>query len=73
MTTPAIRTRSLSRSFGSASMICLLIRAITVNLTHWHGRILTFQDAASWVTVLCGPPLTLAAMARVQRSKLVLD
>jgi ABC-2 type transport system permease protein len=39
------------------SMSCILAGAITVNVANWHGRILMYHDAASWLILLLGPPL----------------
>lgn len=39
------------------SISCILIGAITVNVMNWHGQILMFHDAASWLILLLGPPL----------------
>jgi len=39
------------------SAACILVGAITVNVANWHGRILMFHDAASWLILLIGPPL----------------
>jgi ABC-2 type transport system ATP-binding protein len=39
------------------SISCILAGAITVNIMNWHGRILIFHDAASWLLLLLGPPL----------------
>lgn len=39
------------------SISCILAGTITVNVANWHGRILMFHDAASWLILLLGPPL----------------
>jgi ABC-2 type transport system permease protein len=39
------------------SFSCILAGAITVNVAHWHGKILMFHDTASWLIILLGPPL----------------
>ena len=39
------------------SIACILAGAITVNVAHWHGQIMMFHDAASWLILLLGPPL----------------
>ena len=39
------------------SIACILVGAITVNIVNWHGQILIFHDAASWLIFLLGPPL----------------
>jgi ABC-2 type transport system permease protein len=39
------------------SIACILAGAITVNIVNWHGQILMFHDAASWLLLLLGPPL----------------
>jgi ABC-2 type transport system permease protein len=39
------------------SMSCILAGAIAVNVANWHGQILMFHDAASWLILLLGPPL----------------
>lgn len=47
-----------SIAFGWAiSMSCILAGAITVNVANWHGQVLMFHDAASWLIILSGPPL----------------
>jgi ABC-2 type transport system permease protein len=40
------------------SIACVLAGAITVNIANWHGQILMFHDAASWLLLLLGPPLS---------------
>jgi ABC-2 type transport system permease protein len=45
------------------SMACILAGAITVNVVNWHGQILMFRDAASWLLLLLGPPLLGGAVA----------
>jgi ABC-2 type transport system permease protein len=39
------------------SICCILAGAITVNAMNWHGQILMFHDAASWLLILLGAPL----------------
>jgi ABC-2 type transport system permease protein len=39
------------------SLSCILAGTITVNAMNWHGQILMFHDAASWLILLLGPPL----------------
>lgn len=39
------------------SLSCILAGAITVNVMNWHGQILMFHEAASWLILLLGPPL----------------
>jgi ABC-2 type transport system permease protein len=39
------------------SISCILAGTITVNVANWHGPILIFHDAASWLIFLLGPPL----------------
>ncbi len=39
------------------SIACIVAGAITVNILNWHGQILIFHDAASWLLLLLGPPL----------------
>jgi ABC-2 type transport system permease protein len=39
------------------SISCILAGAITVNVSNWHGQILMFHDAPSWLIILLGPPL----------------
>ena len=39
------------------STACILAGAITVNVANWHGELLMFHDAASWLLILLGPPL----------------
>ena len=39
------------------SFSCILVGTITVNVVNWHGQILTFHDAPSWLILLLGPPL----------------
>jgi ABC-2 type transport system permease protein len=46
-----------------SSISCILAGAITVNIANWHGQILIFHDAASWLLLLLGPPLLGAAIA----------
>lgn len=41
----------------------LLLGTITVNVANWHGQILMFHEAASWLLLLLGPPLVGAAVA----------
>jgi type III secretory pathway component EscS len=36
-----------------------------VNVVNWHGELLTYHDAASWIIILLGPPLLGAAIASV--------
>ena len=45
------------------SVSCILAGAITVNIANWHGQILMFHDAASWLFLLLGPPLLGCAIA----------
>ncbi|MBZ5676969.1 MAG: ABC transporter permease [Acidobacteriia bacterium] len=45
------------------SISCIVAGAITVNVTNWHGQILMFHDAASWLLFLFGPPLLGGAIA----------
>ena len=47
-----------SIAFGWAiSISSILAGTITVNVVNWHGQILMFHDAASWLILLLGPPL----------------
>jgi ABC-2 type transport system permease protein len=39
------------------SISCVVAGAMTVNVVNWHGQILMFHDAASWLILLLGPPL----------------
>src|SRR5580692_10611294 len=39
------------------SISCVLVGATTVNVMNWHGQILMFHDAASWLILLFGPLL----------------
>jgi ABC-2 type transport system permease protein len=39
------------------SLSCIVAGGITVNVMNWHGQILMFHDAASWLILLFGPPL----------------
>jgi ABC-2 type transport system permease protein len=39
------------------SISCVLAGTIAVNVANWHGQILMFHDAASWLILLLGPPL----------------
>jgi ABC-2 type transport system permease protein len=39
------------------SISCILVGVVTVNVANWHGQILMFHDAASWLILLLGPPL----------------
>jgi ABC-2 type transport system permease protein len=39
------------------SLSCIVAGAITVNVTNWQGHIWMFHDMASWLLILCGPPL----------------
>ncbi|HEV8412216.1 MAG TPA: ABC transporter permease [Bryobacteraceae bacterium] len=45
------------------SVSCILAGVLTVNVTNWHGQILIFHDAASWLLLLLGPPLLGGAIA----------
>jgi ABC-2 type transport system permease protein len=45
------------------ALACLLMGVITVNAANWHGQILIFHDASSWLLLLIGPPLLGAAVA----------
>ena len=45
------------------SIACILAGAITVNIANWHGQVLMFHDAASWLLLLLGPPLLGGAVA----------
>ena len=45
------------------SISCIVAGAITVNIMNWHGQILIFHDAASWLLLLLGPPLLGGAIA----------
>jgi ABC-2 type transport system permease protein len=45
------------------SIACILAGALTVNVMNWHGQILIFHDAASWLLLLLGPPLLGGAIA----------
>jgi ABC-2 type transport system permease protein len=44
------------------SISCVLAGAITVNASNWHGQVLVFHDAASWLILLLGPPLLSGAI-----------
>jgi ABC-2 type transport system permease protein len=39
------------------SIACILAGTITVNVVNWHGEILIYHDAASWLIIALGPPL----------------
>jgi ABC-2 type transport system permease protein len=39
------------------SISAMVIGAITVNVANWDGHVLMFHDTASWLVLLCGPPL----------------
>ena len=39
------------------SLACILAGAVTVNIANWHGQILMFHDAASWLLLSLGPLL----------------
>ncbi len=43
----------------------LLVGTIAVNGANWHGQILMFHDAASWLLLVVAPPLVAAAVAAV--------
>jgi ABC-2 type transport system permease protein len=45
------------------ALACALLGIVTVNVANWHGQILMFHDAASWLALILGPPLLGAAMA----------
>jgi ABC-2 type transport system permease protein len=45
------------------SISCILAGALTVNVMNWHGQILIFNDTASWLLLLLGPPLLGGAIA----------
>jgi len=45
------------------SIACIVVGAITVNVVNWHGQVLIYQDAASWLLLLLGPPLAGALIA----------
>ena len=45
------------------SLSCIVAGAITVNVMNWHGQIMMFHDAASWLILLFGPPLLGGIMA----------
>jgi ABC-2 type transport system permease protein len=45
------------------SIACIVVGAITVNIVNWHGQVLIYQDAASWLLLLLGPPLAGALIA----------
>jgi ABC-2 type transport system permease protein len=45
------------------SIACGLLGIVTVNVANWHGQILMFHDAASWLGLILGPPLLGAAVA----------
>jgi ABC-2 type transport system permease protein len=45
------------------SMLCVLAGVITVNAVHWEGHVLLYQDAASWLVLLFGPPLAAGFVA----------
>ena len=47
-----------SLAYGWLLSICtIVVGAITVNVVNWNGQISMYQDAASWLIVLLGPPL----------------
>ena len=52
------------------SISIILAGAITVNIANWHGQILMFHDAASWLLLLLGPPLLGGAVASGRCSRL---
>jgi len=39
------------------SMLCIVAGVITVNAANWQGHVLIYQDWASWLVLLLGPPL----------------
>ena len=39
------------------SIACIVVGGITVNVVNWHGQVSIYQDAASWLLLLLGPPL----------------
>jgi ABC-2 type transport system permease protein len=39
------------------SISCVVAGTITVNVVNWHGQLLIYHDAASWLILLLGPPL----------------
>jgi ABC-2 type transport system permease protein len=45
------------------SFACIVAGAITVNVSNWHGQVFMFNDAASWLVVVLGPPLLSGAVA----------
>jgi ABC-2 type transport system permease protein len=47
------------------SMACIVMGTITVNVVNWHGEILIYHDAASWLIIALGPPLMGGLIATV--------
>jgi ABC-2 type transport system permease protein len=64
----AILFGKIAASIGygwAMSIACIVTGTITVNVMNWHGEILMYHDAASWLIVLLGPPLLGGAIATV--------
>jgi len=47
------------------SIACIVAGTITVNVVNWHGEILIYHDAASWLIIALGPPLMGGLIATV--------
>lgn len=45
------------------TMACVVLGTVTVNIANWHGQILMFHDAPSWLGLILGPPVLGAAVA----------
>lgn len=45
------------------AMLCVIAGNITVNVVNWHGRVLLYHDAASWLILLLGPLLAGGAVS----------
>jgi ABC-2 type transport system permease protein len=45
------------------AILCVLAGCITVNALNWHGHVLLYHDAASWLILLLGPPLAGGAVS----------
>ena len=43
----------------------IVVGTITVNVVNWHGEILMYHDAASWLIIALGPPLMGGLIATV--------
>ncbi len=45
------------------SLLCVIAGTITMNVSHWQGQVLLYNDAASWLVLLLGPPLAAGMVA----------